>query len=204
MPESSADPKFWNTRYAAGRTPWDFGGVPAALGRFVTTNAATLRHGMRVLIPGCGSGYEIAAFAAAGCAVTAIDLSAVAVARVRREFGALASLRIVEGDFFTEKFSAAPFDLIYERTFLCALPPALWPRMVARTAELLRPGGVLAGFYLFGDKDDGPPFGLAPDEPAKLFAAHFDLARDEAVPPAESLAFFAGRERWQERTHKKA
>ena len=74
--------------------------------------------------------------------------------------------------------------------------------MVARTAELLRPGGVLAGFYLFGDKDDGPPFGLAPDEPAKLFAAHFDLARDDAVPPAESLAFFAGRERWQERTRK--
>ena len=202
MPESSADPEFWNTRYAAGRTPWDFGGVPAALGRFVTTNAATLRHGARVLIPGCGSGYEIAAFAAAGCEVTAIDLSAVAVARARREFGALPRVRIVEGDFFTEKFSIAPFDLIYERTFLCALPPEHWPQMVVRTAELLRPGGVLAGFYLFGDKDDGPPFGLAPDEPAKLFAAHFDLARDDAVPPAESLAFFAGHERWQERTRK--
>ncbi len=203
MPESPTQPDFWNTRYAAGRTPWDFGGVPKPVGRFLAENAATLRRGSRVLIPGCGSGYEIKAFATAGCEVTAIDISALAVARARQEIDALKNVRLIEGDFFTEKFSAVEFDLIYERTFLCALPPHLWPQLVARLAELLRPGGVLAGFYLFGEKDDGPPFGLAPGEPAQLFNSHFTLIRDEPVPPVESLAFFAGRERWQERIRKR-
>ena len=204
MLESPTHPDFWNTRYAAGRTPWDFGGVPKPVARFLSENSATLRRGSRVLIPGCGSGHEIKSFAAAGCDVTAIDISALAVARARREIGALKNIRIIEGDFFTEEFSAASFDLIYERTFLCALPPVLWPQMVARMAELLRPGGVLAGFYLFGEKADGPPFGLAPGEPAQLFSSKFELRRDEPVPPEESLAFFAGRERWQERTRKTA
>ena len=69
-------------------------------------------------------------------------------------------------------------------------------------AELLRPGGVLAGLYFFGEKDNGPPYGLAPDEPKKLFGRNFALTRDEPVAPEESLPLFAGRERWQERTRK--
>jgi hypothetical protein len=106
---------------------------------------------------------------------------------------------VIEGDFFTHDFAAAPFDLVYERTFLCALPPELWPKIIARTAALLKPGGTLAGIYFFGEKDDGPPFGLAPEEPAKLFNREFVLVADEPIAAAESLPIFSGRERWQER-----
>ena len=38
--EKSADsthPDFWTIRYAAGKTPWDFGGVPAALKSFLAS-----------------------------------------------------------------------------------------------------------------------------------------------------------------------
>lgn len=196
MNENSASPEFWNPRYAAARTPWDFGGIPAPLTRYL---AAHPGRGARVLIPGCGSGYEIAAFAEAGYAVTAIDFSPPAVAHARALLGPVLAGRIVEGDFFTHDFAEAPFDLIYERTFLCALPPTLWPQIVRRTASLLKPGGVLAGIYFFGEKDDSPPCGLAPDEPAQLFAADFATVADHAIPAAESLPLFAGRERWQER-----
>ena len=43
----------------------------------------------RVLIPGCGSGYEIEAFSSAGWDVIGIDFSKVAVARARRLLGSV-------------------------------------------------------------------------------------------------------------------
>ena len=196
MSDSAAQPEFWNTRYAAGRTPWDFGGVPAALVRFLAAHPGAGRH---ALIPGCGSGHEIAAFAAAGWEVTAIDFSPPAVAQARARLGPALAGRVVLGDFFTHAFSAAPFDLVFERTFLCALPPDLWSRIAERTAALLKPGGALAGIYFIGNKEDGPPFGLAPGEAEKLFARDFALVAEVAIPAAESLALFAGCERWQER-----
>lgn len=202
MPDDSSLPGFWNERYTARITPWDFGGTPAPLRRYL---AARPGRGQRVLIPGCGFGYEVEAFAAAGYAVTAIDFSPPAVARAHARLPAGLRERVLEGDFFTHDFAAAPFDLVYERTFLCALPPALWPKAVARAASLLAPGGVLAGIYFHGDKDDdGPPFGLAPDEPARLFDPHFALVDDRPVPAAESQPLFAGRERWQERRRRLA
>jgi SAM-dependent methyltransferase len=196
MPDNFSAPEFWNTRYASAQTPWDAGGVPPALRRHL---AAHPGRGARVLIPGCGSGWEIAAFAAAGCRVTAVDFSPPAVARARRLAGPVLAAGIVEGDFFSHAFADAPFDLVYERTFLCALAPERWPALAARTAELLRPGGMIAGLYFFGEKDDGPPFGLDPEEPSRIFDARFTLVADEPVPPAESLPIFGGRERWQVR-----
>lgn len=196
MTAASSHPDFWNPRYAAGRTPWDYGGVPPALARFLARRPG---RGARVLLPGCGSGYEIAAFAAAGYEVTAIDFSPPAVARARRQAGPGLAERILEGDFFTHDFAAAPFDLVYERTFVCALPPDLWPGTVTRTASLLAPGGTLAGLYFFGAKDDGPPYGLEAGEAATLFGTHFVVVDDRAIPAEESLPLFAGAERWQER-----
>ena len=197
MPDPSSQPEFWDTRYAAGRTPWDFGGVPAPLTRWLANHPG---HGARVLIPGCGTGHEISAFAQAGYAVTALDFSATAIALARAQVGPALARHVHEGDFFHHDFAAAaPFDVIYERTFLCALPPARWPDLAARAAALLRPGGTLVGIIFFGGKDGGPPFGLAPGEEHSLLARDFTLVADDAIPPAESLPLFAGRERWQER-----
>ena len=196
MSETSTQPQFWNERYATGRTPWDLGGVPPALTRYLALHPGA---GARVLIPGCGSGHEIAAFAAAGYTVTAIDFSPPVVQRARTRLGPPLASRVIEGDFFTQVFPDAPFDLVYERTFLCALPPEWWPKIVARTAHLLKPDGLLVGLYFFGEKDDGPPFGLDSDEPARVFGAHFKLTADQPIPASESLPLFAGHECWQER-----
>lgn len=201
MDDSAARPAFWNTRYENSRTPWDLGGVPAALTRHL---AAHPGHGARVLIPGCGSGYEVRAFAEAGYDVTAVDFSPPAVERARALVGPRLADTVIEGDFFKHEFAGAPFDLVYERTFLCALPPDRWREIVRRTAVLLKPGGTLVGIYFFGEKDDGPPFGLEAQEPATLFDAEFLLVDDRPIPAAESLPLFAGRERWQERRRRGA
>jgi SAM-dependent methyltransferase len=191
MTSSPLQPEFWDQRYHAQCTPWDFGAVPAALRDFV---AARPGNGRRVLIPGCGSGYEIEVFARAGYPVSAIDFSAPAVDRARERFGHLGG-DIVHGDFFAHPFPSASFDVVYERTFLCALPPERWPAIVSRCASVLRPGGEWVGFFYFGPKDDGPPFGLGRDEAVNLFATHFALVEDQ--PVADSLPMFAGCERWQ-------
>jgi SAM-dependent methyltransferase len=183
-----ATPDFWDARFREGVTPWDAGGVPAALRAFLAREPA----GRRVLIPGCGSGYEVQAFAAAGDDVVAIDFSPAAIVAARRVLGALGCV-LVQGDFFAHPLGE--FELVYERAFLCALPRPLWPRWAARVAEVLRPGGRLVGFFFWRDDERGPPFGLKEGELEQLLAPAFD--RIEDAPVADSIPVFAGNERWQ-------
>jgi SAM-dependent methyltransferase len=183
-----AGPDFWDVRFREGYTPWDAGGVPAALREFLAREPA----GRRVLIPGCGSGYEVRAFAAAGHDVVAIDFSPAAIAAARGVLGELGQL-LVHGDFFAHPLGL--FDLVYERAFLCALPRPHWPRWAARVAEVVHPGGRLAGFFFWSDDERGPPFGLKRGEIEALLAPAFKLIEDAVV--ADSIPVFAGRERWQ-------
>jgi len=187
--EDAAQPEFWEKRFRENFTPWDAGRVPEALGQFLKTEP----RGQRVLIPGCGSGYEVRAFAEAGFETLAIDFAPAAVERAQRTLGPLAHLvRLL--DFFEFDF-AQPFDLIYERAFLCALPRRVWPAYAPRGAELLRPGGRLAGFFFFDEGERGPPFGLKGGELEALLGERLDRVTDAAV--SDSIPIFAGKERWQ-------
>jgi SAM-dependent methyltransferase len=180
---------FWDARYRESFIPWDAGGTPDALHAWLVA----LPPARRVLIPGCGTGYEVAAFADAGHDVIAIDFSPVAVNAARAVLGPLAD-RVRQADFFA--FDAeSGFDVVYERAFLCALPRRLWADYAARMAQIVRPGGVLAGFFFFGDGDRGPPFALHEGEIDALFGADFERVAD--APVNGSVPVFAGRERWQ-------
>ena len=193
-----AQPAFWDERFAAGFTPWDARGVPPAFGRWLGQGGPA--SGARVLIPGCGAAYEVAALAARGCEVLAIDYAPVAVERAREVLGADLGRRVVQADFFA--FEDAPFDWIYERAFLAALPLRLWAAWAQRCAALLRPGGSLAGFFFVdeaaAEPRRGPPFAVTSAELHGLLDAAFDLVADGAVAAEESAAVFAGRERWQQ------
>jgi SAM-dependent methyltransferase len=183
-----AGPDFWDLRFREGFMPWDAGGVPAALREFLTREPT----GQRVLVPGCGSGYEVRAFVDAGHEVVAIDFSSAAIEAARGVLGDLGRV-LVQGDFFAHSFGS--FDLVYERAFLCALPRPLWRRWAARVAAVVRPGGRLAGFFFWSDDERGPPFGLKRAELEALLAPAF--GRIEDAPVADSIPVFAGRERWQ-------
>lgn len=191
----STQPDFWNSRYKASNTPWDFGGIPGNLRAFLKR---TPKGRPKVLIPGCGTGHEIKPFADAGYDVTAIDFSPEAVQRARENAGPALAGRILLGDFFTHDFGTTIFDVIYERTFLCSLPPERRPFYRDRVATLLRRGGDFIGYFYYKDPDlaAGPPFGFAWGTSDELFGRHFLLTKD--VPVSDSLPLFAGRERWQE------
>ena len=148
------------------------------------------------MIPGCGDDDRaLAAFARASHGVTAIDFSPLAVERARRSRPQLAD-QIILGDFFEYDFGAGAFDVVYERTFLCSMPPRLWNDYAKRVAELLRPSGTLAGFFFYGVEPDPPPFGLSDSKALEIFGSRFHLRNSE--PVQDSLPIFAGRELWQE------
>jgi hypothetical protein len=66
--------------------------------------------------------------------------------------------------------------------------------VAARWAQLLAPGGLLAGYFFFDDAPKGPPFGIARAQLDTLLAPHFDCIADD--PVADSIPVFAGKEKW--------
>jgi trans-aconitate methyltransferase len=192
MPEfASRDPRspaFWDERFELGFTPWDRGGVPQELRRFV----AAAEHPLHTLIPGCGAAHELAFLSEAGWNVSAIDFSPAAVASAKALAGKWAG-RVIEADFFNWQ-PEQPLELVYERAFLCALPRALWPQVAARWAALLAPGALLAGFFFFDDNAKGPPFGIQRAALDALLTPHFRCIDERAV--SDSIPVFAGKERW--------
>lgn len=203
-------PGFWDQRFEADFMPWDRGGVPAQLSAWLQTDTGKPAgclypsgpQGYRgsVLIPGCGSGYELQAFCEAGWNATAIDFSPSAVVAAQQAVGPWRE-HVVEADFFAFT-PAQPLDLVYERAFLCAMPRDMWPRVVQRWAQLLPEGALLLGYFFFDDNAKGPPFGAGREQLAQLMSAHFSLEQD--APVEDSIPVFQGKERWMAWRRKKA
>ncbi|KAL7625718.1 hypothetical protein AAE478_004941 [Parahypoxylon ruwenzoriense] len=148
---------------------------------------------LTALVPGCGKGYDVVMLALHGFNVYGLEVSRRAVQTAEayaeaqlaspcsRNFGdggppgdSVGSVKFLEGDFFQRDWEAGinatpdggvfqGFDLIYDYTFLCALPPELRKDWARRMSELLSPTGVLAclEFPLYKDlRAPGPPWGL--------------------------------------------
>lgn len=190
MAQDSSRPEFWDTRFRDGVTPWDAGGVPPAVKNWIGRR----RGRLRVLIPGAGTGYEVRLFAEHGHDVLAIDFSDAAIEAAKRELGSLSG-RVRKADFFG--LQDGPFDVVYERAFLCALPRTLWSEWARRMAELVSPGGVLAGFFYLDDNQRGPPFGVSQEGLKDLLGKTFEMTESRVLPPEQSLPVFQGKEIWQ-------
>ena len=186
-----ADPAFWDLRYDANFAPWESGGVPSQL-RALVARATRPRN---VLVPGCGAAPDVRFLADAGWDVLGIDFSHEALARARSQLGPHVN-RVRYGDFFAP-IAGEPFEVVYERAFLCALPRKLWQAWSARVAAAVEPGGMLAGYFYFGAGERGPPFALADQAQLEgLLEPAFERVADAPVP--DSIEVFRGKERWQE------
>lgn len=191
-------PDFWDHRFRQGVTPWDAGRVPHQFAEFCRQHRespAGRRHAAkpRALVPGCGSAYEAGHLDALAWDTHALDFSAAAIEAARAtlpDFGG----QLQCADFFAFEPDAR-YELIYERAFLCALPRDHWPDYAPRMAELLAPGGLLAGYFFIDEAAlKGPPFGIAAADLAALLGPWFDLVDDQPTP--DGIGPFAGKERW--------
>ncbi|TAM29513.1 MAG: methyltransferase domain-containing protein [Paraburkholderia sp.] len=178
---------FWDERFSRGFTPWDQAGVQPQFEAFAAAHPAAA-----VLIPGCGNAWEAGWLAGHGRTVRAIDFAPAAVASARAALGEHAAV-VEQADFFTYEPPFAP-GWIFERAFLCALPPAYYPRYAQRMATLLKPGALLAGYFFIGEPQKGPPFPMRRDQLDALLSPYFTLLDEQ--PAVRSLPVFEGRERW--------
>ncbi|MBX3734847.1 MAG: methyltransferase domain-containing protein [Verrucomicrobiae bacterium] len=202
--ELEGRPVDWESLYQAGDTRWDHGAPAPGLEDFLAAWPAGLERGGRVLVPGCGRGHDALAWAAAGFRVSALDLSATAIAAARRLVPPGLPVTFRVGDFLRQR-PRQRVDWLFEHTLFCAIPPAQRDAYVRAVERWVRPGGhFLAVHYLQPRDAAGPPFGVSVAEVRRRFESGFERVR-EWVP--RSHPYRCGRERaflWRRRFNDKA
>lgn len=154
---------FWQERFESQRTPWDRGAVNPALAPLLAQGVLPL--GARVLVPGCGAGYEVVQLAAQGFRPVAVDYAPAAVGLTRARLAqAGLDAEVIEADLL-DWAPSAPVDAIWDQTCLCALHPDLWVAYAQRLASWLAPGGTLMLLAVQIERDgrregriEGPPY----------------------------------------------
>ena len=161
----------WEERFREGTTRWE---RPALHPAFVDWQESGVLAPCNILVPGAGRSTEPTALADAGFTVTVVDAAPTAVATQRARLERVhMKAQVVLSDLFTWQ-APAPFDAVYDQACLCALPPPLWPKYVARLSDWLRPGGQLFILFMQTGKDGGPPFHCSVAAMRNLFdAAHW-------------------------------
>lgn len=169
----------WEVRYQTGDMPWEKGEPSPGLVDFLAAHPELPRG--TVLVPGCGTGHDVRAWAAAGFTVTGYDIAPSAV-KLATQKTADAGLQaeFLLGDFLNDQPTRV-FDWVWEHTCFCAINPSQREDYVRAVMNWLKPhGDYLAVNYLIPDTD-GPPFGVTRDEIIQRFSPHFEL-REEWVP----------------------
>src|SRR5690554_324192 len=183
----------WEDAWREGRTGWDAGQSSPLLQHLVERGELT---GQSALVPGCGAGYDVLTLTKTFESARGLDLAMTARTRFLelRDAAGLDESRAPYqvGDFFEDELGA-PFDLVWDYTFLCAIDPQQRPRWAERMAAIIAPGGLLATLIFPVLEDDpqretermanGPPFPLRPTGVEALVAPHFKTRRLDPVPP---------------------
>jgi len=156
----------WESRYKAGTTGWDRGNTSTNLSYWLDND---LLKPCRILIPGCGNGYEVITLAKLGFDVVAIDIAPTAIENLQ---GMLdkekLTAELVLGDFFTWN-PLEKFDAIFEQTSLCALPPKEWKQYESQLLNWLKPQGMIFAQFMQTGREGGPPFHCELNDMSELF-----------------------------------
>lgn len=161
---------YWNNRYEAEETGWDLKTISPPLKAYI--DQLTDKN-MRILIPGCGNGYEAEYLLKQGFQnVTVIDFAPLAVQKMQIYMADYQNIKIICADFFTHR---GEYDLILEQTFFCALDPSLRTNYVQKMSELLKENGKLVGLLFGVQFPNNPPFGGSREEYLNLFSDTFKI-----------------------------
>ena len=131
----------WAGEYARRPHEYVLGTAPSAFARAL---CGLLVPGARVLELGCGEGRDSVFFARRGCAVTAVDVSAVGLGKAQRlAQGAGVAVRWVHADV-TRYRPDQSFDLVYSCGAIHYVPRERRRELLARLQAATSPHGVHA------------------------------------------------------------
>lgn len=181
--------EFWDERYATEDTGWDLGAISTPLKEYV--DQLTDRS-IKVLIPGCGKGYEAEYMHQQGFSnVHILDLSALPLEDFQKRVRDFPATHLHQGDFFQH---SEQYDLVLEQTLFCAIDPSLRNDYARKMDEILRPSGKLVGLLFDKVPEQGPPYGGNEDEYRTYFQPYFANISMErcynSIPPRHDRELF--------------
>lgn len=159
--------------------PWEKGEPSPGLVDFLASHPLLQPNPKgTVLVPGCGTGHDVRAWAAAGFTATGADIAPSAI-RLSQEKtnGSGLPANFIHMDFLTEP-PQARFDWIFEHTCFCAIDPSRRDDYVRAVLGWLKPSGQFLAVHYFIPDKEGPPFGTDREEIIVRFSPHFDLVED--------------------------
>lgn len=163
----------WNNRYLIGDTPWSLNHPAPAL---VDGLAQLKIPKQRVLVLGCGTGTDASYLAQLGHLVTAVDISAKAIQIARENHSRVKNLQFLQADIFHLPSSFHhSFDLVFEHTCYCAIPPSQRDSLVKIWKQALVNDGHLFGIFFTMDRRQTPPFGGSEWEIRQRLKGQFDF-----------------------------
>ncbi|MEO8235874.1 MAG: methyltransferase domain-containing protein [Flavobacterium sp.] len=184
------NPEYWQNRYETNDAIWDTGKITTPLKEYINQLED---KSIKILIPGCGNGYEFEYLINNGFDNSfVLDYAQIPIDNLKKRMPSCNPNQLIVSDFFELEGS---YDLIIEQTFFCALSPELRAKYVKKMLSLLSPKGKLIGlFFQFPLTKVGPPFGGSKEEYLKLFSANFEIKTIEtaynSIKPREGKELF--------------
>ncbi|MCB0496554.1 MAG: methyltransferase domain-containing protein [Cyclobacteriaceae bacterium] len=164
------DRDFWTTRYQSHQTGWDAGAITTPLKDYFDqlTNKS-----IKILIPGCGNGYEAEYLNKRGFDVDVVDISEIPLNNLAKRCPEIQESSLIQSDFFELE---GAYDLIVEQTFFCSIDPERREEYAKKMHALLKPKGKLVGvLFSIPLYNNRPPFGGSAEEYLAYFTPYFEF-----------------------------
>lgn len=188
--------QFWHERWRRNEIGFHRDSVHPALECHWSAVAGDSRP--PVLVPLCGKSLDLHWLARRGHDVVGVEVDGSAIEAFFEEAGLVPDystrsaampmwqsgrISILEGDFF-EFTPDTPFELVYDRAALIALPRTMRQAYLDHLAGMLTPlaNGLLITLEYDQHEMDGPPFAVLPDELDASDSFDFELVERRDVP----------------------
>ncbi len=167
---------FWDEQYRNNKAGWDMR-TSTPVFEDLLNEQRFLKPG-RILITGCGKGYDAILAAKKGYDVYAVDFSVEAIKFAK----ALADQENVRVNFIQEDIFKLDliyknyFDYVYDYVTYCAVLPERRKEFAEKTARFLKPGGKLVALlFPVEERKGGPPYAVDVMEFYELVSPYLDL-----------------------------